>query len=175
MSLWSKIRGTIETIFQLGLGGPQLKNNAGVIEARNPTDAAYVVVRGLDPVAANDFATKNYVDNGSGGQLNEVRYALGTGAAQSSVTVLPAGSYVRRAALSITTPYSGGANISLGQAGSVSLLAATTDVNPQAVGMYELSLDVPWGAAPLAILATITGAPAAGVGVVIVEWCTPAN
>lgn len=62
MSVYSKIRGTIETIFSLGLGGPNLKNNAGVIEARNAGDSAFVIVRGLPPVGNNDLATKTYVD-----------------------------------------------------------------------------------------------------------------
>lgn len=62
MSVFSKLRGTIETLFQLGLGGPNLKNNAGVIEARNAGDGGFVVVRGASPVGSNDLATKTYVD-----------------------------------------------------------------------------------------------------------------
>jgi hypothetical protein len=62
VSLWSKVRGTVETLFQLGLGGPQLKNNAGAIELRNAADSAFVIARGLDPAGATDLATKNYVD-----------------------------------------------------------------------------------------------------------------
>lgn len=64
MSLWSKLRGTAETSFQVGLGGPQLKANAGNIEARNSSDAAFVIVRGATPVAANDLVTKAYADLG---------------------------------------------------------------------------------------------------------------
>jgi hypothetical protein len=62
MSVFSKLRGTIETIFQLGLDGPNLKNNAGVIEARNSGDGAYAIVRGASPVGNNDLANKTYVD-----------------------------------------------------------------------------------------------------------------
>lgn len=52
MSLYSKLRGTAETLFQLGFGGPQWKNVSGppvAIEARDTSDAAYVIVRGADP------------------------------------------------------------------------------------------------------------------------------
>jgi hypothetical protein len=63
MSLYSKIRGTIESLFQLGLGGPQWKNNAGNIEARNAADSVFVIGRGADPVAANDWITLGYVVN----------------------------------------------------------------------------------------------------------------
>ena len=62
MSLWSKIRGTIESAFQIGLNGPQWKNNASVLEARNSGDSAFAVVRGASPVADNDLANKQYVD-----------------------------------------------------------------------------------------------------------------
>ena len=58
----SKIRGTIETLFRLGLGGPQLKKDIGNIDARDATDAAFVNVRGLDPLIDDDLTTKRYVD-----------------------------------------------------------------------------------------------------------------
>ena len=57
----SKIRGTTETAFQIGLGGPQLKDDTGEIDARNAADAAYVNVRGADPIIADDLVTKRYV------------------------------------------------------------------------------------------------------------------
>ncbi len=57
MRFFSALRGTIESIFSLGLGGPQLKNNAAVIESRNATDAGYVVHRGANAVSGNDFLT----------------------------------------------------------------------------------------------------------------------
>lgn len=177
MSLWSKIIGTIETKFQIGLGGPQLKANAGSIDARDSADAAYVKIRALDPAAAQDVATKNYVDTGTlGGAVREVEFTLAnTPASQSSTTVLPANVVVTKVQLSVTTPFSGGATIAIGQAGSTSLLQGTTDNNPQVAGIYDVNLDQAWGAAPLAVLATITGAPAAGAGKVIVHYTTPAN
>ena len=62
MSLWSKIAGTIESVFQLGLGGPKIKNASGAVEARNSADNAYVVVRGADPVGNNDLTTRKWVE-----------------------------------------------------------------------------------------------------------------
>ena len=44
MSVYSKVRGTFETLFQLGKSGPQLKNNSGAVEFRNSTDAGYVSI-----------------------------------------------------------------------------------------------------------------------------------
>lgn len=67
MSLWSKIRGTAETIWQIGLGGPLWKQNSSNIDARNSADAAYVNVRGADPTIADDLVTKRYGDANYGG------------------------------------------------------------------------------------------------------------
>jgi hypothetical protein len=39
--VWRKLRGTIRTIFQIGIGGPNLKNSSGVLEVRNAADSAY--------------------------------------------------------------------------------------------------------------------------------------
>lgn len=67
MSFFDKVRGTFETLFQLGKAGPQLKNNAGAIEARNAADSAYVNARGADPAIADDLVTKRYGDANYGG------------------------------------------------------------------------------------------------------------
>jgi len=71
MSWLSKIRGTVENIFQLGKGGPNWKNNGGIIEARNNADSAFAVVRGDTPSAANDLTTKTYVDGQVGGSPDD--------------------------------------------------------------------------------------------------------
>jgi len=62
MSLWSKVLGTIEATFQLGLGGPKFKASSGALEARNAADNAYAVMRGASPVGNNDLVTKQYAD-----------------------------------------------------------------------------------------------------------------
>ena len=58
--VWEKLGGTSETTFQIGLGGPKVKNASGVLEARNAADDAYAVIRGADPSGANDLVTKGY-------------------------------------------------------------------------------------------------------------------
>lgn len=71
MGLFARILGTVSSYFQLGgPSGPRLKNNGGAVDARNATDAAYVNVRGADPVAANDLVTKEYGDLNYGGGGN---------------------------------------------------------------------------------------------------------
>jgi hypothetical protein len=62
MSIWADLVGTILNSFRLGLTGPLLKNNAGVIENRNNLDTLFAIVRGASPLGANDLVTKAYYD-----------------------------------------------------------------------------------------------------------------
>ncbi len=41
MPILSRLAGTFQTAFQLGKGGPKLKNNSGALEARNAADTSY--------------------------------------------------------------------------------------------------------------------------------------
>lgn len=108
MSFLEKIRGTIESIFQIGLGGPQLKNVGGVIEARNATDSALAVVRGGAAIGVNDlmplgtlvahywYASPAAPVGGDGGifsPFNTAQAALNA-AATGDVVVLGSGTYV---------------------------------------------------------------------------------
>lgn len=67
MSVWSKILGTIETVFQVGLGGPRIRNDQASsgsvgLDARTSDDASYANVRAADPLIDDDVATMRYVD-----------------------------------------------------------------------------------------------------------------
>jgi hypothetical protein len=172
MSLWSKIRGTIETIFQIGLGGPQVKNNAGNVDVRNSTDTGYVIVRGATPVAANDLATKAYVDSGStilDGGIQTIQFAIGTGSTANSATSIPSGALIMSEYVVITTPYSAGTTITVGIAATPALLMGTGDSNPQGVGSYEGLPLTAWPSAGT-VLATIAGGPVAGAGSIVVTY-----
>jgi hypothetical protein len=61
MGLKERINGITGNLFQLGFGGPQLKNNAGVIEARDPTDSSLVAMRVASPIGNDDATSKSYV------------------------------------------------------------------------------------------------------------------
>jgi hypothetical protein len=173
MSLWSKIRGTIETIFQLGLNGPNLKNNGGAIEGRNSGDTAFTVVRGDTPVAANDLTTKAYVDaTVMTGSIREIRMPITTSASQSSAVSIPANAVIAEATVKITTAYDVG-TIAVGRTGSTSLLVGATDNLPTAIGSYQIEQDTTWGASALPVLVTITGSPTTGAGFVIVKYAVP--
>lgn len=68
MTTLTKLCGTISALFKVGgAKGPQWRGDfvggaADGLSARNATNNAYVCVRGLTPAAADDLATKDYVD-----------------------------------------------------------------------------------------------------------------
>ena len=168
-----KIIGTIQTTFQIGLGGPLWNNNAGNLEARNAANSGFVIGRGATPVAANDWATKAYVDSGAiiaDGGVQEIRFALTTAAAQNSVTSVPSGAIVVDAELDITTGYSAGTTITVGNAGSPALLMASGDSLATAIGLYQVHQDTAYTGGPATILVTIAGSPSVGAGFAIVRY-----
>lgn len=80
---WEKLRGTLRTVFQIGIGGPNLKNNSGVVEVKNAADSAYADLRArqivlsdadtnkitlLAPAITTDYSLEFPVDDGSPGQ-----------------------------------------------------------------------------------------------------------
>src|SRR5437868_14178966 len=125
MSLFQRLAGSVASFFHIGgPAGPGLNANGAALEARNSANAAFAVLRGATPVAANDLVTLGSLEGGLPGEVQCVRFALGTGAAQASVTGLPAGAIVLRAELNVTVPYSGGTTITVGSSGTATLLMA---------------------------------------------------
>jgi len=146
MSLYQKIRGTLETILQLGLGGPNVKNNSGVVEFKNAADSALVIARGLTPAGATDLATKAYVDGlDTPSAVRTIRFTIDTTGAQASATSIPANARVLMTSVEVTTPYTAGGTITVGSATAPTLLQAITDNDPQTADTYRLEHDIDWG------------------------------
>jgi|SRR5271166_3816 len=60
-TVWERFLGVIGSFFQVGgPSGPGLNDNAGALEAKDPTNTTYVNLRGADPVVANDLVTLEY-------------------------------------------------------------------------------------------------------------------
>jgi hypothetical protein len=262
--------GIIGNLFQVGLGGPQIKSVGARLLARDSTDTAYAALAVATPVDDLDAANKQYVDtvvtrtvvtgqfdgnsplplntltesfyvvttsgpNASIGQLlwdnglgigtvtvlvsaarmivteqaltggtvtfradsvyiwdtagsawvngggtlmsgarRVIRYTVTNAASQDSAVAIPANARVLLASFLPTTPYSAGATVSVGRAGSTSLIMTTgQNVATVAGTPYVVEQDTDWGAASLAVRTTVSGAPAAGAGVVLVEYCQP--
>jgi hypothetical protein len=108
------------------------------------------------------------------GAVRVIRYAITNAAVQDSATTLPANAVVLRAWLDVVTPYSGGATISIGQAGFTSAFMGTGDNTATVADIYQVSQDTV-APALTAIRTSVGGAPAAGAGFTIVEYSVPDN
>lgn len=63
MSVRSKLRAIVGTVFQFGKSGAQIKSaSSSVIEARNAADDGYAVVRGATGSGSNDLTTLDQVN-----------------------------------------------------------------------------------------------------------------
>jgi len=60
--VYQVIRGIMTSILRLDKDGPQLKNNAGTIEARDLTDAVFTNISVADPTVDDNAVTKRYTD-----------------------------------------------------------------------------------------------------------------
>ena len=177
MSFFSKIRGTFETLFQIGKGGPQLKNASGALESRDPTDAAYVNHRGLDPVVAQDFVTLTYFnannDAATGLTLVQMPLALVT---KVSTTIIPDDATIEYAYIRVTTAYDAGALWNVQRTGDAGVAPmATGDSDAAVVGTYNVPQDdTDWGStAAGTVTATLTNSPTVGVAVLVIAYSTP--
>lgn len=171
LGLWQKIKGTTETVFQIGLNGPNVKNNAGALEARNAGDNAFAVLRAGAPAAGDDLTTKAYVDGLSGSAVREIRLPIAL-ASVASASKIPANGIITEVLLNVITPYSGGATMQAGLAGTLDALFGTSDVNLQQVGAYRFSADLVWGALA-GVTVTLAGAPTAGASTLTVKYAVP--
>lgn len=71
MSFFSRIAGVVSSFFQVGgPNGPAWKANGGAFDARNAADSAFVIVRGLDPAAAQDLVTLAYLNANGASAIN---------------------------------------------------------------------------------------------------------
>lgn len=73
--VFKRLLGTVANFFRIGLNGPQLKNNGGVLETRSADDSTYAILRAAAPSGNDDLVTKAYGDTnylGGGGSYGEV-------------------------------------------------------------------------------------------------------
>jgi hypothetical protein len=82
--------GTVFSKFQIGIGGPNLKNNAGTLESRNAADTAYAAIAALlFKTYGNDFEL-NSAATGSGADWKYTLRRPSTGMTHDLTVVLPA-------------------------------------------------------------------------------------
>lgn len=97
MAVFMDLKGTSQSTFQLGKGGPKLKNSAGVFEARNAADSSYVDLVAAILKAASDSIELNSDAAGSGAdwKMTLARPASGmTAAVTYTLPAAPVNGYV---------------------------------------------------------------------------------
>lgn len=104
--------------------------------------------------------------------VKTIRFAINNSASQDSTNQVPAGAYVHKCVVHVVTPYSGGADISIGDTTTADKFLGTNQVNAQVAGMYVVEQSTNQASASV-VRKTITGAPAAGAGFVEVFYSLP--
>jgi hypothetical protein len=107
------------------------------------------------------------------GAVRTIRMALDNSASQESDATIPANNRVLSCRVEVTTAYSAGATISVGYTGAVDAFMTTAQNNPQTEAEYVVEQDTASDSTARGVLITISNAPAAGVGVLVVEYCNP--
>ncbi len=121
----------------------------------------------------------NAISGGGGPQASVIEtpftFADFAAGSKSSATIIPANADVQFAYVKVTTPFTAGATIDLGQSGSTSLLLANTSVDLTVAAIYGGPSATPWGATARAVLMTLGGGGgiSAGVGKLMVIYATP--
>jgi hypothetical protein len=176
VSLWSKLRGTYETIFQLGKGGPNIKNSSGNTEIRNAADGAYGLLRSLAPTTpgttGEDVPNMTYFKS----SRHTYKVAVALDASTDSAVAIPDSSIITRCLVEITTGYSAGSLIAVTRKGDpTKILSATGDNNAEVAGLYEVQGNINWGVTGdgkvnIAVSGVV---PVAGAAVVHIECTAP--
>lgn len=103
MSRFLDLLGTALSKFQLGIGGPQLKNNSGVVEARNATDSAYAVLAALMHKTYGDDFELNSGATETGGSWKFTLSRPSTGMTHDLQVIFPSGDPSPGQALTVAT------------------------------------------------------------------------
>lgn len=124
-----------------------------------------------DPITLGTTALAFTQFSGTGTFTQDVLYrqqALTTTASQNVGTVVPATAKVQRVKLTVSTPYSAGGTIAIGDGTNTYMTVGENDA--QIAGTYIAEMLTTAVVVATQLVATIGGAPAAGVAVVHVDY-----
>jgi hypothetical protein len=145
-------------------GVAQVANGGTGLSAVGPNGQVLTVVSGVPAWSSP-----------TSGSAGPIRFPITTTATQNSITTIPGGSLVTRVAVRVTSAFSGGTTIQIGNSTLASLLMATgtIDTSLATPGLYDLPLDVLWGSSTLPVQVSIGGSPSLGAGYVLVLYGAP--
>jgi hypothetical protein len=81
----------------------------------------------------------------------------------------PIRGHIRRVMLKVTTPYSEGAQLTVGRSGFLDEIVDSNQIDETAAGVYDLNISHKY-AVEVQLVATITGGPSSGAAVLVVEY-----
>lgn len=125
---------------ELGKGGPRVKDNSGVLEARNNADDALAIVRGATPTASTDFTTKAYADGliTDRLQVRSISFGFETTTPFNIGGVLTSNDRVVRAHVFVSTAFDGTTpTLQIGTSGDTDAVMTTALNDLGTVGVYE--------------------------------------
>jgi hypothetical protein len=127
-------------------------------------------------IAAVYTELETFLTNSSGnlsGGIQTIDFPITIAAIQDSLTPIPANAVVYSCIVQIVTPYTGGTLITVGRAGSLSLLQSASDNLATAANLYQAVQRTPWGGTQLPVRVSVAGAPVAGNGYCVVSYSLP--
>ena len=165
--------GTILNYFNIG--NIRLKNNSGILEARNDADSDYIIVRGDNPAGDNDFVTRAYLEGAGGIPSSVVRSTTisfdHTGGETTSN--IPSGAIISLIIINIDTAFDDG-TLKIGTTADDDVLIDTGEVDITIEDEYTKISRISWGASTETLKATIAGATS-GSGTALVYYSVPNN
>ena len=170
MSRFADLIGTLKAKFQLGIGGPFLKNNSGDVEARNAADSAYAAIAASllkiygDDIEINSGATE------SGDSWKMTLSRPSTGMTEDVQIIFPSGLPSAGQALSVASIASGVITLEWAAAGDTSACTkvdtttlAFGDTSPKA--MFNLPANNVLYKQQVVIDTPFDGAPTLSIGI----------
>ena len=186
MANWRDLLGTFQTFFRIGgTGSAGIKSvDASTLEMRNSADAAQGRLRGADPLAAQDYVTKNHFDTVAPGVtpagaigVIEVPVPFGAAGDVLSAANIPASAKVLDSRLFVTAAFDGGATLRVRSNDDTVEVQTTAQNDPSAIAGYLIDQRTVWSASGVAadrtVKVTRTGTSTVGQAFVQVLYSEP--
>ena len=170
------LKGTLSSTFQLA-AGIILATAGGVLQVFGPDGETPANIAAADPTDDSHLVTKGYADTNYGalpGSVRELVFNIGT-ASSSSTAELPTGAIVQSVDVVVSTAYTAGASLKVGNVGDDDEFVDASDAVPlTTLGTYSFNMRSASRPSAQQVLASIAGSPSQGAGKVYVTYSVPA-
>ena len=160
--------GIAESV-ELSNGGARIKNNAGVLQARDNADSVLAKIQAATPTVGDDVVNKTYADALEGIKFVTVDFAYDTSSPFNIGSAVPDASTVIKFMVQVDTIFDGTTpTLSIGDAGDTDRIATTAEIDLETAGLYTDDKWVEYASSTqLTGTLTVSGATAGAASVVI--------